>query len=531
MPATTNPELLIAPLAKNAEKNVIPETTGATTGLFSQDLGFQEINSTPLTAGGKAPDRKDFNGVFNLLGGVSFYAQKGWTFHYDATQDYYLGCLVIDPADGKRYECIADMPAGTIAPHSDTDNAYWRRFTLGDGEAVGIIKEFAGNGDIPAGYLLCDGEAYSRTMLPDLFAAIGTTYGAGDGSTTFNVPDYNTAQRFAQGSTVAGVEKEAGLPNITGAVIPTIATTANTTAETVLCSEQAVTPVNNALDTRTGPMANRGYFTQAGTTTSAHSTGISLDASRSNPIYGNSDTVQPNALTTRYIIKAFDGQTADSALIDITQYAQELAGKANITGSNLVHHRDVITTSGTYTAPVTGLYKITVKGGGGGGAGSNSTNSIWVGGGGGGEGGTTIAYEHLTAGDTATIIIGAGGAGQGTGTAGSDGGDSSVTINGTTYTGGGGKGGQANASSNIGGEGGTGTIPGCSGGQGNQGGNSAGGMRGGTGGGNGGAPDNGNNTATNGGGGGGGGYYSNANHGGRYGGDGYVLFEFYTPGT
>ena len=149
MPATTNPELLITPLAKNAEKNVIPETTGATTGLFSQDLGFQEINSTPLTAGGKAPDRKDFNGVFNLLGGVSFYAQKGWTFHYDATQDYYLGCLVIDPADGKRYECIADMPAGTIAPHSDTGNTYWRRFTLGDGAHVGDIKAIAYNGECP----------------------------------------------------------------------------------------------------------------------------------------------------------------------------------------------------------------------------------------------------------------------------------------------------------------------------------------------------------------------------------------------
>lgn len=39
------------------------------------------------------------------------------------------------------------------------------------------------------GYILCDGSAISRTDYADLFAVIGTTFGAGDGSTTFNVPD------------------------------------------------------------------------------------------------------------------------------------------------------------------------------------------------------------------------------------------------------------------------------------------------------------------------------------------------------
>lgn len=41
----------------------------------------------------------------------------------------------------------------------------------------------------PSGWLLCDGSAVSRTTYADLFAAIGTTYGAGNGSTTFNVPN------------------------------------------------------------------------------------------------------------------------------------------------------------------------------------------------------------------------------------------------------------------------------------------------------------------------------------------------------
>lgn len=42
---------------------------------------------------------------------------------------------------------------------------------------------------IPTGWLLCDGAAVSRTQYIELFAAIGTLYGAGDGSTTFNLPD------------------------------------------------------------------------------------------------------------------------------------------------------------------------------------------------------------------------------------------------------------------------------------------------------------------------------------------------------
>lgn len=53
---------------------------------------------------------------------------------------------------------------------------------------AGSVTMFAGAA-APAGYLLCDGTAVSRTTYAGLFAAIGTTYGAGDGSTTFNVPN------------------------------------------------------------------------------------------------------------------------------------------------------------------------------------------------------------------------------------------------------------------------------------------------------------------------------------------------------
>lgn len=53
---------------------------------------------------------------------------------------------------------------------------------------TGFIQMFAGS-TAPTGWLLCDGSAVSRTTYADLYAVIGTTYGNGDGSTTFNVPD------------------------------------------------------------------------------------------------------------------------------------------------------------------------------------------------------------------------------------------------------------------------------------------------------------------------------------------------------
>lgn len=53
---------------------------------------------------------------------------------------------------------------------------------------IGAMQGYAGT-TAPTGWLFCYGQAVSRTTYADLFAAIGTSYGAGDGSTTFNIPD------------------------------------------------------------------------------------------------------------------------------------------------------------------------------------------------------------------------------------------------------------------------------------------------------------------------------------------------------
>lgn len=60
----------------------------------------------------------------------------------------------------------------------------------------------------PTGYLLCNGAAVDRTIYAALFAIVGTTYGVGDGSTTFNVPDLRG--RFALGKAASGTGSTLG---------------------------------------------------------------------------------------------------------------------------------------------------------------------------------------------------------------------------------------------------------------------------------------------------------------------------------
>lgn len=74
---------------------------------------------------------------------------------------------------------------------------------------VGSIVPYAGNNGFPTGYLNCDGSAISRTTYSSLFNVIGTTWGAGDGFTTFNIPQLqNMFMRGAGGSAPAGTYED-----------------------------------------------------------------------------------------------------------------------------------------------------------------------------------------------------------------------------------------------------------------------------------------------------------------------------------
>ena len=94
------------------------------------------------------------------------------------------------------------IPTGTSFPandnvgemfyRTDEDKLYVRNNTgwgaAGGGIEIGAVSPL-GAIAVPDGYLECDGSAVSRTTYADLFAIISTTFGVGDGATTFNLPD------------------------------------------------------------------------------------------------------------------------------------------------------------------------------------------------------------------------------------------------------------------------------------------------------------------------------------------------------
>jgi hypothetical protein len=111
-------------------------------------------------------------------------ANYGWTKpEIGASPDSWGGKLNSD-LDGIDAALRAAMPAGAVL--------------MWGGSAGGL----------PTGYLLCNGQAVSRTSYAALFAAMGTVHGGGDGSTTFNLP--NLTDRFVVGVSPGGSYGVAG---------------------------------------------------------------------------------------------------------------------------------------------------------------------------------------------------------------------------------------------------------------------------------------------------------------------------------
>ena len=79
---------------------------------------------------------------------------------------------------------------------------------------IGSIIVFSANTGYPPGWLKCNGAEVSREEYPDLFQRIGTMYGAGDGETTFNVPDFRN--KLIQGGEYAGVVSQLNISSGSG---------------------------------------------------------------------------------------------------------------------------------------------------------------------------------------------------------------------------------------------------------------------------------------------------------------------------
>lgn len=262
-------------LGKDADVVKIPDIAGDTDP--SIDKIFPSVFSIPLARGGRAIPRSVLNGLFKLLGDWIYYIQNGGIASYSAIFDYAIGRVVL--YNGNLYKCIHANGASSTVVAPDSGTEYWQR--IDSNGAIGEIKWFAFNTP-PEGYLVCNGANVSRETYADLFNAIGTAFGSGDGSTTFTLP--NLIDKFAQGSTTVGTVKSAGLPNITGHI-------GHLSADG-----------NYVFDGAFSLAESKSLPNTIGTAMHNYAVGA-FSAESSNSIYGNSPTVQPPALTLLPCIK------------------------------------------------------------------------------------------------------------------------------------------------------------------------------------------------------------------------------------
>lgn len=149
----------------------------------------------------------------------------------------------------------------------------------------GTILDFGGN-TIPSGFLLCDGTAVSRATYANLFAVIGVLWGAGDGSTTFNLPSLVDRVTAGAGGTLLG----------SGAVGTTGGASGN-----VMTGDQLLGHTH-ALTGQTGTLSPTLVLSPAGATAFLSPLGgtantLSSGSATPNPI----STVQPTALVKKII--------------------------------------------------------------------------------------------------------------------------------------------------------------------------------------------------------------------------------------
>ncbi len=100
---------------------------------------------------------------------------------------------------------ITGMADGTTA----TDAATYGQVAAVNSVVTGTIQMWPTT-SAPTGYLLCAGSAVSRTTYAALFAVIGTTFGVGDGSTTFNLPNYADRMPIGSGTIAATIGATGG---------------------------------------------------------------------------------------------------------------------------------------------------------------------------------------------------------------------------------------------------------------------------------------------------------------------------------
>lgn len=254
----------------------------------------------------KAPYMEEMNGVqYGFSYQIAYLLQEGIP-EYDVNTNYSKTSIVKIVQDNNLvlYHSLIDDNQGTA---DITNSPNWSRLYIVDYGRIGE-PQITLNSTLPENCIWLDGSAVSRTTYAALFAIYGTTYGSGNGSTTFNLPNFTN--RAIWGATSFGYIA-AGLPSITAST-GSAGTHSHTmdSAGSHVHSSRGTTKeddggayftsgtrpsgsAKDAIDT-----ASAGSHTHEINKAGAHTHSVTVSASTSG-ILGNSTTVQPPAIKVR----------------------------------------------------------------------------------------------------------------------------------------------------------------------------------------------------------------------------------------
>lgn len=226
-----------------------------------------------------APFMEDMNAVLLALSQQIAYLFQEGNAEWDNQTTYYKFSIVkkVINEELKLFYSLTDDNIGND-PEQDTSSTNWKQLSFGEkaqyaiGDPIITLSNTLGDNEI-----WLEGGTVSRTSYAELFAIYGTTYGAGDGSTTFVLPDFRN--RAIWGSNNFGYIA-AGLPNITGKVSRFHVLNNQPSEGALYGTGLGISPASGA---------GNASFTQ-----------IDFDASKSNSIYSNEvKTVQPPSIKVR----------------------------------------------------------------------------------------------------------------------------------------------------------------------------------------------------------------------------------------
>lgn len=375
----------------NASLGAVWAQNGITTipdvPIVGQTYRNADITASEISDGQKYTeffDSANYNQVLFLITSLTRTLCECGVMPFLRGQFYYSGAVCLY-TDAQLYQCTRNIQSTENPyPTPDDDSGVWVRvmpdvftgatsstdgkmgfvpapkagqetqYLKGDGTwgtvanpfPSGIIMGYSGS-TVPDGWLWCNGDAISRTTYASLFNVIGISYGAGDGSTTFNLPDFRN--RVLQGGDNMGdlryisaglpsyIHSHSGSTNTAGNHTHTLSTS-NAGGHTHTRGSMDITGTVNGYrsggsgafwlkstsngDGGSGVCGNYGFQASrnwTGNTSEAgahnhnasitangnhtHAITINANSETTNSVYGKSNTVQMNATTATYIIK------------------------------------------------------------------------------------------------------------------------------------------------------------------------------------------------------------------------------------